>query len=391
MHGLLSRSRSRQPTPEQPNPSNATPRASSTARSGADRTATPNPHPTTRRDRRQTPPEGDGGPTSQIGAPPPKGPEGRRDGRCTAGPLTESDRRRPDSPPTSHESARRSRTRHGVPRCVMHAFSSATRSIQPTATQHDPSDATRRPSPTARSEGDRTATPNPTRQSDTTAGRLLPRVTGADVQDRCPAPEGARRPTRRKMNRGPATESDRRRPRSPPTSHGSARGSRRRRPITADHPPPRRSAPLFRAHPPAHGHRATPHPDPTPRHDRRQTPPEGEAGRHLRSVARPRRGPKADKTEDEPRTPHRIRPPPFQATADFPRQRARKPKAPTPHRPPPAVASAIPPCVFRAHPSASASFHESSRAAQHRNLMRRVAGRCRSESRLEVGVPPAGF
>ncbi len=171
---------------------------------------------------------------TQIGAPPPKGPESRRDGRRTAAPPTGSDRRRPNSPPTSHDSARGSRTRHGVPRCVMHALSSATRSTQPTATQGDPSDATLRPSPTARSAGDRTATPNPTRQSDTIADRLLPRVTGADVQDRCPPPKG---PEGRRDGRRTAdlpTESDRRRLRRSPTSHGNARRSRRRRPLTDD-------------------------------------------------------------------------------------------------------------------------------------------------------------
>ena len=73
-------------------------------------------------------------------------------------------------------------------------------------------------------------------------------------------------------------------------------------------------------------------PHPTTRHDRRQTPPEDDAGRRPRSVPRPRRGPKADETDDEQRTPHRIRPPPPQVTADLPRQRAREPKAPTPHR-----------------------------------------------------------
>ena len=87
----------------------------------------------------------------------------------------------------------------------------------------------------------------------------------------------ARRPTRQTMNSGLHTESDRRRLRPSPTSHGSARESRRRRPLTERHPRPRRPTALFRAptrRPPRHSH---PRPDtPTPRHDRRQTPPKDE-------------------------------------------------------------------------------------------------------------------
>jgi hypothetical protein len=140
----------------------------------------------------------------------------------------------------AHHAAQRPVSRHLSARATVHpnlsgmAVRSRHRWRQPTPEQHDPSDATPRPSPTARSEAnpDRYSQP-PARHPDTTVDRLLPRVTRADVPDRCPAPEGARMPTRPKMNTGP---------------------------------------------------------------------------------------------------PHRIRPPPPQATADLPRQRARKPKAPTPHR-----------------------------------------------------------
>jgi hypothetical protein len=118
--------------------------------------------------------------------------------------------------------------------------------------------------------------PTASRKFDTTADRLLPRMTGADVPDRCPASEIARRPTRQTMNSGLHTESDLRRLRPSPTSHGSARESRRRRPLTDCDPRPRRPTALFRAptrRPPRHSH---PRPDtPTPRHDRRQTPPQG--------------------------------------------------------------------------------------------------------------------
>ena len=211
----------------------------------------------------------------------------------------------------------------------MHALSSATRSTQPTATQGDPSDTRLRASSTARSGADRTSHPQPHPKIRHDRRQTPPEDDGGRHPRSVPRPRRGPKADRRKMNRGPHTESDRRRPRSPPTSHGSARGRRRRRPSPPTTPQPRRSAPLFRAHPPAHGHRTTPQPDPTTRHDRRQTPSEGEAGRQLRSVARPRRGPKADKTEDEPRPPHRIRPPPSQAAGDLPRQRARAPEAPT--------------------------------------------------------------
>ena len=275
----------------------------------------------------------------------------------------------------------------------MHGLLSRPRSRQPTPEQHAASDATPRASSIARFGADRTVTPTPTRQPDTTADRLLPRVTRADI------PDGAR------PRRGPKAdetedEPEDRRPNQTAAVPGHRRpltaaraGAEGADPSAADHPPPRRSAPRFRAYPQAHGHRAAPNREPRTA--------DTTADRLLPRVRRadisdrwpaPRRGPKADKTEDEQRTPHRIRPPPSQVTADFPRQRARKPKAPTPHRPPPAVASAIPRCVFHAHPTTYASLHESSRTAQHRNLMRRAAGRGRSgdPAQLRTGPPLPG-
>lgn len=133
------------------------------------------------------------------------------------------------------------------------------------------------------------------------------------------------------MNSGLHTESDRRRLRPSPTSHGSARESRRRRPLT-ERDPGRVARRHCSARPPD-GRRATPTRDPTLRHPDTTADRLHPRTRGGRAASSPK-GPKADETDDEQRTPHRIRPPPSQVTADLPRQRAREPKAPTPHRRP---------------------------------------------------------
>ncbi len=101
-----------------------------------------------------------------------------------------------------------------------------------------------------------------------------PEGTVADVSDRRPAPRrDPKADETEDERRTPNIESDRRRPRSPPTSHDSARGTRRH----------------------------NPNDDPTIPPDCRQRLPGGDGGRRSRSDQRPRRGPKADETEDEQR------------------------------------------------------------------------------------------
>ena len=89
--------------------------------------------------------------------------------------------------------------------------------------------------------------PTATRHPDMTADRLLPRVRRADIPDRCPAPEGARRPTRRKMNSGPPHRI------RPPPSQATADLSRQRA------QEPKAPTPHGRSHPPRRGRPCPPH------------------------------------------------------------------------------------------------------------------------------------
>ncbi len=105
--------------------------------------------------------------------------------------------------------------------------------------------------------------------------------------------------------------------------------------------------------------------------------------------------PRSGRTASGADPPNRIRPPTSQITADLPRQRARKPKAPIPYRAHPQCRRP-PPFVFHADSTASASLRELSRTAQHRNLIRRAAGRgplgrCRATPRRAVASEPRRF
>ena len=123
----------------------------------------------------------------------------------------ESNRHRPRSPRTSHGSARGSRRRPppGERR--------ANRAARPPRAHRVP-----------RTPSERSTGPQP---------HVSLQRRRADLRERGPSPEGGRRPTGLQTNSGPShTESNRRRARSPPTSHGSARGSRRRHPHRAGAP-----------------------------------------------------------------------------------------------------------------------------------------------------------
>jgi hypothetical protein len=140
----------------------------------------------------------------------------------------------------------------------------------------------------------------------------------------------------------------------------------------------------------------------------------------------PRRDPKAHRTEDRQRTvPHRIKPPPSQISADLSRQRAREPKAPTLPAGPPTFGRRQAAGSFshagvrgtgpracrdsRSAGSAAAlearsrvtvrcptarppqSTDETLPTRQHRNLIRRAAGRGRSGQVSQVRAPGGGF
>ena len=160
---------------------------------------------------------------------------------------------------------------------------------------------------------------------DTTADRLLPRMTAADVPGRCFAPDTARRPTRQTMNRRTPH-----RVRPPPSQiTADLSRSRARKPKA---PAPHRPRP-----PAASPDGTVARPGPTaatPLHPRLDTQtPDTTQGRRAdiapRSVFRPQGARRPTRRHTKQRTPHRIRPPPPQATADLPRQRVREPKAPT--------------------------------------------------------------
>jgi len=136
--------------------------------------------------------------------------------------------------------------------------------------------------------------------------------------------------------------------------------------------------------------RSTPDRDPTIQHDRGQRPPRGgDGGRRPQSVPHPRRGPKADETENEQRTPHPIKPPRLQTTPTShgsARDGRRRPARATcttwgalhsvqPRRPGPPAGPAGPNGVAMRTP-----------LSQHRNLIRRAAERGRSGALVQLAV-----